>query len=138
MPGAVGESDSPMSEQEPTPAKLEAGWMAEKPMTSRVYHYIGGEGRSLCGRYGFYSGELMADQGKPERGREDCAECFRRLRGKAQATPAPGPPHHVFRKRKDGRPECVCLRAKDDPLHTVDPAAAAAARQLDNPDSQPR
>jgi len=61
----------------------EQGWMAEKPTHVRVYHYIYGEGRSLCGRYGCYAGELMADKGAPERGREDCAECFRRLRRRA-------------------------------------------------------
>ena len=62
------------------PEKAEAGWMAEKPQSIRVYHYIYGEGWSLCGRYGFYCGELMPDKGLPERGREDCAECFKRLR----------------------------------------------------------
>jgi hypothetical protein len=55
------------------------GWMAEKPLHVKVYHYIR-ETRSLCLRYGFYQGELMPDKGQAARGREDCAECFRRLR----------------------------------------------------------
>ena len=64
-----------------TESKLDAaeGWMAEKPPQMRVYHYIEGA-RSLCRKYGFYQGELMRDAGKVVRGREDCAECFKRLR----------------------------------------------------------
>jgi len=63
------------------------GWMAEKPLHVKVYHYIR-ETRSLCLRYGLYTSDLMADQGQATRGREDCAECFLRLR-KLRPVPAP-------------------------------------------------
>ena len=56
------------------------GWMAEKPQSVRVYHYIHENTRSLCGRYGFYNGDLVADEGHSVRDAKDCAECFRRLR----------------------------------------------------------
>ncbi len=58
---------------------MSEGWMAEKPYHAPRYHYII-DTRSICGRYGFYMGELTPDSGSPERGREDCAECFKRLR----------------------------------------------------------
>jgi hypothetical protein len=51
------------------------GWQAEKHTSQRVYHYIVGT-FSLCGRLGFYMGELMPHAGK--KGAEDCAECFRK------------------------------------------------------------
>ena len=59
--------------------KRTEGWMAYKLPHARVYHYIL-ETRALCGRWGFYGSDLDPDQGKTERGVEDCAECFRRLR----------------------------------------------------------
>ena len=59
--------------------KPNEGWMAEKPLHANRYHYIRGT-IALCRGYGFYTGELMPDKGAPERGREDCAACFKRLR----------------------------------------------------------
>lgn len=57
------------------------GWQAEKRHDQRKYHYIVGS-RSLCLKLGFYTGELMAElqplNDKP--GKEDCAECHRRLK----------------------------------------------------------
>jgi hypothetical protein len=61
---------------EPKQQKQEEGWQAEKAWSQRVYHYIVGT-FSLCGRLGFYTGELMPHKGK--KGAEDCAECFRRV-----------------------------------------------------------
>jgi hypothetical protein len=58
---------------------LTEGWMAEKPLHVPRYHYIQAT-RSLCGRYGFYRGELSRDSGLATRSPEDCAECFKRLR----------------------------------------------------------
>jgi hypothetical protein len=54
------------------------GWQAEKYYTQRVYHYIVGT-FSLCQRLGFYTGELQSHKGQ-EKGRDDCAECYRRLK----------------------------------------------------------
>lgn len=56
-------------------AKYQEGWQAERALTSRVYHYIV-DTFSLCGRLGFYVGELMPHTGN--KGKEDCAECFRK------------------------------------------------------------
>jgi hypothetical protein len=55
------------------------GWMAEKPYHVRRYHYIQNT-RALCGGHGFYLGELTPDNEAMERGAEDCAACFKRLR----------------------------------------------------------
>lgn len=64
------------------------GWQAEKYYSQRVYHYIVGT-FSLCGKLGFYMGELMPHEG--EKGSEDCAECFRRVEKRvARATKAEG------------------------------------------------
>jgi len=59
------------------------GWMAEKPLHVRVYHYIR-DTRALCGRYGF-TGELVPDVLSLVKGREDCSECFKRLRKAKEA-----------------------------------------------------
>jgi len=61
------------------PTKPE-GWMAEKPSNTRRYHYVRNT-LALCRGYGFYFGELTPDDGKSPRGREDCAACFKKLRG---------------------------------------------------------
>lgn len=65
--------------------KPDAGWMAEKAAGTQVYHYIEGA-LSLCGRLGFYRGELQSDRGLPAPGRHDCRRCFRMLR-KREPTP---------------------------------------------------
>ena len=59
------------------------GWMAEKPVQIRRYHYVV-DSMALCHEYGFYSGELQAvAEGFPlVRGRDDCATCFRRLKAR--------------------------------------------------------
>lgn len=51
------------------------GWQAEKHLAQRVYHYIV-DTFSLCGRLGFYFGDLMPHKGL--KGKEDCSDCFRR------------------------------------------------------------
>lgn len=58
------------------------GWMVFKPYHVKRYHYIV-DTRALCGGYGFYRSELAPDKGAVERGSEDCAECFKRLRRRA-------------------------------------------------------
>lgn len=61
---------------EPKSQKEVEGWQAEKYYSQRVYHYIVGI-FSLCGKLGFYTGELMPHKGK--KGAEDCSACFRRV-----------------------------------------------------------
>lgn len=58
-------------------AKVEEGWMADRPPSSRVFHYIV-ESMSLCGRYGFYSGELTPFKSGDPKGSEDCAACYKK------------------------------------------------------------
>lgn len=67
--------------QDPVPS--DEGWMAYRPDSCRVYHYIR-EGRSLCGKWGFYTGELMPHVPAPK-GNEDCAACYRRVSKALQA-----------------------------------------------------
>lgn len=55
------------------------GWQAEKYYSQRVYHYILGS-FSLCGRLGFYMGEVMPHKEGSEKRREDCADCYRRVK----------------------------------------------------------
>lgn len=52
------------------------GWGDPTPRSS---HYYRG-GMSLCGRRGFYTGPLQADDGLLEAADADCRECFRLLR----------------------------------------------------------
>ena len=66
----------PEIEAETTEQKSE-GWQAEKQYSQRIYHYIV-DTFSLCGRLGFYAGELMPDN--PERrGAADCKACVKKL-----------------------------------------------------------
>ena len=60
---------------------LTQGWMGDKRQDQRRYHYIN-ETRSLCGRLGFYTGMLVAatDPLGDKPLRDDCAECFKRLK----------------------------------------------------------
>lgn len=54
------------------------GWGVLRP-GDRVYHYYRDQ-MSLCGRVGFYRGELTADDaGSPSS--RDCVQCTRKLRG---------------------------------------------------------
>jgi hypothetical protein len=64
-------------------ARVKEGWQAEKHHAQRVYHYIVGT-FSLCKKLGFYTGELMPHKGT--KGREDCAECFRRVEKRLAST----------------------------------------------------
>jgi hypothetical protein len=57
--------------------KVSEGWMAEKPLHAPRFHYIV-DTRSLCGRYGFYMGELVTLPAGEPKGHEDCAECYKR------------------------------------------------------------
>ena len=54
------------------------GWGELRP-GDRVHHYYR-DGFSLCGRVGFYRGELDADTGTD--GPKDCKECRKKLRAK--------------------------------------------------------
>lgn len=58
--------------------ELKEGWQAEKYSSQRVYHYIV-DTFSLCGKLGFYSGELQAAKMGQEKSGEDCAACYRKL-----------------------------------------------------------
>jgi hypothetical protein len=58
---------------------IERGWMALKSQNTKRYHYIIGT-RAICGGFGFYTSELVPDNGSADRGPEDCAACFKRLR----------------------------------------------------------
>ena len=62
-------------------SKRTEGWMGEKRPDQKRYHYIV-DTRSLCGRLGFYFGELVsASMGLGEKSQHlDCAECFKRLK----------------------------------------------------------
>ncbi len=53
------------------------GWQAARNNNTRVYHYIR-ETFSLCGKLGFYVGDLIPYVKAP-RGNEDCAACYRKL-----------------------------------------------------------
>lgn len=58
-------------------AKIREGWQAEKHSSQRIYHFINGT-FSLCGKLGFYVGELTPDV--PEkRTDEDCKACIKKL-----------------------------------------------------------
>lgn len=59
------------------------GWQAEKHDGQRVYHYIR-DTMSLCGKLGFFTGQLMPHVPAPK-GNEDCAACYRRIPKKLQA-----------------------------------------------------
>ncbi len=50
------------------------GWAF--PLGHRKAHYFV-DTRSLCRKWGFYSGPLQADDGTPSK--DDCAECRRRF-----------------------------------------------------------
>ena len=54
------------------------GWMAEKLLHVRRYHYIV-DTMALCRGYGFYRGELTPDTLSRTPGREDCRACFKML-----------------------------------------------------------
>jgi len=58
--------------------KLTHGWMAKKPRSARIYHYINERTMALCGRYGLYTGELMPFYPNDKRGKEDCAQCYKK------------------------------------------------------------
>ena len=56
------------------------------PNGSRKCHWFEADGRSLCGRYGFYRGPTDLDSGKP--GPHDCAACWKKLAARRAALPA--------------------------------------------------
>lgn len=59
---------------EPEPAPTE-GWGVMRPGDRRFHYYR--TGLSLCGRVGFYRGELEAEDGS--RATHECAACLRRV-----------------------------------------------------------
>lgn len=71
-----------MSDEKDKASERSEGWQVEKAYSQRIYHYIL-DTFSLCGRLGFYKGELMPD--RPEkRGREDCKACIKVLDKRAK------------------------------------------------------
>lgn len=64
-----------MSEQSTT--QPTEGWQAEKHHSQRIYHYINGT-FSLCGKLGFYTGEVIPDN-QEKRTAEDCKACIKKL-----------------------------------------------------------
>ena len=58
-------------------SKLTEGWQAEKAYSQRIYHFISGT-FSLCGKLGFYTGELTPDD-PTNRTKEDCKACTKKL-----------------------------------------------------------
>lgn len=60
------------------------GW--HRPPTSRKFHwFIRSGAESLCRRYGFaFGAEFDPDTGNAVPGREDCRECFKKLRKRSQ------------------------------------------------------
>lgn len=53
------------------------GWGNPKPLDERSkWHYFEEDGRSLCGKYGFFTGRL--EEGSDE-SPDNCAECKRQL-----------------------------------------------------------
>ncbi len=64
--------------------KQPEGWQAEKYYQQRVYHYIVGT-FSLCGKLGFYTGELTADDSQ-KRGPKDCTACIKKLNTRQAAS----------------------------------------------------
>lgn len=67
----------------PDTDKPTEGWQAERGQGTRVYHYIRNT-MALCRGLGFYRGDLAPDANGPKNN-EDCAKCFRILRGQQQA-----------------------------------------------------
>ena len=59
------------------PAETREGWQLDKHPLQRVYHYIRGT-FSLCGKLGFYLGDLAPDDAA-KRSKEDCKACTRKL-----------------------------------------------------------
>ena len=53
------------------------GWQAEKVQSQRVYHYIR-DTFSLCGKLGFYRGDVIADNPE-QRTKADCRACIKKL-----------------------------------------------------------
>ena len=62
--------------------KTREGWQMEGASAQRRWHYIEGS-TSLCGRFGFYMGEVgqALQPGNPG---SDCAECVRRVARKIE------------------------------------------------------
>ena len=60
------------------------GWQAEGAHTQRRWHYIRGT-KSICGKFGFYFGEIV-DGGLKPGGPDDCAECKRRVQRELDST----------------------------------------------------
>ncbi|MFI5300226.1 MAG: hypothetical protein ACHREM_19225 [Polyangiales bacterium] len=76
---------------------IKEGWQAEKHDAQRVYHYIH-DTMSLCRKLGFYTGDLMPWTGNAK-GREDCAECYRRAMARHDKMKTPPSSHTESRRR---------------------------------------
>ena len=62
--------------------EMREGWQMEGAFNQRRWHYIEGS-TSICGRFGFYMGEVgpALQPGNPG---SDCAECVRRVARKIE------------------------------------------------------
>lgn len=67
---------------------LKEGWGF--PGQSRKCHYFTASTRSLCGKWGFFRGELSPDSGNVEPCPDDCRVCHKRLLARR---PTETPPH---------------------------------------------
>ena len=65
---------------------VKEGWQADAHIGQRVFHYIR-DTMALCRGLGFYTGDLIPDTGAP-RDAQDCAKCFRILRGQKRTKKA--------------------------------------------------
>lgn len=54
------------------------GWQAERALHLRKFHFIRGT-EALCGRFGFYFGEISTKGMTRSNNEFDCAECRRRV-----------------------------------------------------------
>ena len=68
--------------------KTREGWQMEGASAQRRWHYIEGS-TSICGRFGFYKGEVgqALQPGNPG---SDCAECVRRVARKIEKAKSGG------------------------------------------------
>ena len=68
--------------------EVREGWQMEGAFNQRRWHYIEGS-TSICGRFGFYMGEVgqALQPGNPG---SDCAECVRRVARKIEKAKSDG------------------------------------------------
>lgn len=60
------------------PIEAREGWQAFLTPGARVAHYIR-EQTALCGKVGFYGGELVPHIAGNPKGSDDCSTCYRKV-----------------------------------------------------------